>query len=62
MEEDLTGAQDQDGLFQQLLSDADGYELTLSRWSTGDTEEGLQIVVRSPCVANPADKPDTWGK
>ena len=62
VEEDLTGVQDQEGLFQQLLSDADGYELTLSRWSTSDTEQGLQIVVRSPCVANPADKPDTWGK
>lgn len=62
VEEEITGDQDGDGLFQQLLTGQDRYELTLSRWSSGDVEEGLQIVVRSPCVANPADKPDTRGK
>ncbi len=62
VEEELTGDQDRDGLFQQLLTGQDRYELTLSRWSSGVAEEGLQIAVRSPCVANPTDKPDTWGK
>lgn len=62
IEEELTGEQDRDGIYQQLLANPEGYEITLSRWSTPQAGEGLQIDVRSPCVPNPSDKPDYWGK
>lgn len=62
VEEQLDGEQDPRGLYQQLLESSFGFDVTLSRWATADEGEGIQIAVRSPCVPNPPDKPDYWGK
>ena len=62
VEEQLDGEQDPRGLYQQLLESPSGFDVTLSRWATADEGEGIQIAVRSPCVPNPPDKPDYWGK
>ena len=58
---DETEPQDPNGPYVESLKSPDGYGLSMNRSEDIDGTTILQIVVYSPCVANPADKSATWG-
>ena len=54
-------APDPEGAYIETLGSPDDYGLTLSRGEDTDGTTILQVIVYSPCIANPEDKPATWG-
>lgn len=54
--------QDPAGNYAQLLRSPEGYTLDVSRSDDGDGGTVIQASVFSPCIGNPTDKPDSWGK
>lgn len=50
--------QDPEGRYAQVLRGPDGFGLTIGRLSEG---AALELVAYSPCIADPADRPSTWG-
>jgi len=60
--EQMGEGEDPTGRYTQSMRNPDGYGLSISRGSTVDGGTNLQLVVYSPCIGNPTDKPNRWGK
>ena len=54
--------QDPTGLYPQSLLSPDNYGLDVSRGDDGQGGTIIQMSVYSPCIGNPTDKPDSWGR
>jgi hypothetical protein len=60
--EQMGKEQDPEGLYPQSLRSTEDYGLDLSRGDDGQGGTILQMSVYSPCIGNPTDKPNSWGK
>lgn len=61
VEELESGTQDPEGRYTQNLDSPERFLAQLSKWEDDGTS-GISFSIISPCVANPSDKPDTWGR
>lgn len=48
--------------YSQIMQSPNGYLVTVSKWPDDAGIPGVSVEVMSPCVADPADKPDRWGR
>jgi hypothetical protein len=60
--EQMGEEQDPEGLYPQTMLSPDDYGLSVSRGDDGQGGTILQLSVYSPCIGNPSDKPNTWGR
>lgn len=61
VEEITSGAQDTEGSYWQNMNSPEGFLGSLSKW-VDDGRDGISLSLTSPCVPNPSDKSDTWGR
>lgn len=60
--EQMGEEQDPEGLYPQTMQGPDGYSLSVSRGDDGQGGTILQLSIYSPCVGNPTDKAESWGR
>jgi hypothetical protein len=55
--EQMGEEQDPDGTYSQIFQNPEGFVIDVSRDDDGQGETLIHMIVYSPCIGNPSDKP-----